>query len=74
MGGRLEAQGRGYGDICMHVADSLCCTTETNSIVKQLYSNKDVVKKKKNKDVPSGGILHNAFLGLHMLMYTINLF
>ena len=33
---------RGYGDICMHTADSLCCTAETNNIIKQLYSNKNV--------------------------------
>ena len=25
------SRGRGYGDICMHMADSLCCTTETNT-------------------------------------------
>ena len=33
------------------MADSLCCATETNKhgIVKQLYSNKDVLKKNKNK-------------------------
>ena len=23
------SRGRGYGDICIHVADSLCCTAET---------------------------------------------
>ena len=37
----------------MHMADSLCYTTETSAsiIVKQLYSNKDVFKKKKkNRD------------------------
>ena len=29
------------GDICVHIADPLCCTAETNnSIVKQLNSNK----------------------------------
>ena len=28
----------------MHIADSLCYTAETNNIVKQLYSNKDVKK------------------------------
>ena len=28
------------------MADSLCYTAETNNIVKQLYSNKDVIKKK----------------------------
>ena len=33
----------------MHMADSLCCTTESNSILKQLYSNKDLLKKKKRK-------------------------
>ena len=25
------SRGRGHGDICMHMADSLCCTTETNT-------------------------------------------
>ena len=24
------------GNICIHIADSLCCTAETNNIVKQL--------------------------------------
>ena len=38
----------------MHMADSLFCTTETNSTVKQLYSNKDLFKKKRN------GILRHA--------------
>ena len=37
------------GDICMHMADSLWCTTGTNSIVKQLYSNKDLLKKRRRK-------------------------
>ena len=35
--------------MCMHMADSLCCATETNSIVMQLYSNKDLLKKKTKK-------------------------
>ena len=26
-------QGRGYGDMCMHMADSLCCATETNMVL-----------------------------------------
>ena len=43
-----DARGRGYGDICMNMADSLCCTTETNTvIVKQLYSDKDLLKNNK---------------------------
>ena len=37
----------------MHMADSLCCTTETNSIVKQLYSNKNLLKKKKKAKSPA---------------------
>ena len=41
------SRGRGYGNMCMHIADSLWCTTETNSIVKQLYSNKDLLNKQK---------------------------
>ena len=30
----------------IRIADSLCYTAETNTIVKQLYSNKDVKNKK----------------------------
>ena len=45
VGGRRKMGG--YGNICIHIADSLCYTTETNKIVKQLYSNKEVKKKKK---------------------------
>ena len=47
-----DARGRRYGDICMCIADSLCYIAETNTIVKQLYSNKDVEKiamRKKGK-------------------------
>ena len=32
-----EAQEGGYA--CTHAGDSLCCTSETNNIIKQLYSN-----------------------------------
>ena len=35
-----------YGDICIHIADSLCYTAETSNNVKQLYSKKDVKKIK----------------------------
>ena len=34
---REEAQQ--IGDICIVIADSLSCTAETDTIVKQLYSN-----------------------------------
>ena len=39
--GGWEGGSRGieYGNICMHMANSVSCTTETNSIVKQVYSN-----------------------------------
>ena len=31
-GGREgDARGRGYGDICIRIADSLYCTAETNT-------------------------------------------
>ena len=30
-----EAQER--GDICVNIADSCCCTAETDNIIKQLY-------------------------------------
>ena len=26
-----DARGRGYGDICIYIADSLCYTAETNT-------------------------------------------
>ena len=42
-----EAQEGGDMGMCVHMADSLCCATETNSIVKQLYSNKE--RSTKNK-------------------------
>ena len=28
------------GDMCIFIANSWCCTAETNNIVKQLYSSK----------------------------------
>ena len=31
-------------NVCIDIADSFCCTIESNNIVKQLYSNK--IKKK----------------------------
>ena len=41
---RVEAQER--GDICILKTDSLCCTAETNNIVKQLSSNLKFLKNK----------------------------
>ena len=32
-GGREAHGGRGCKDVCVHVADSLCCTTETNTVL-----------------------------------------
>ena len=47
-GGREgDARRKRYGDICISIPDSLCYKAETNTIAKQLYSNKDVKKKKK---------------------------
>ena len=42
-----DARGKRYGDICICITASLCYTAESNTIVKQLYSNKDVKKKSK---------------------------
>ena len=43
-----DARAKRYGNICICITDSLCYKAETNTtIVKQLYSNKDVKKKKK---------------------------
>ena len=45
-GGReADARGKRYGDICICITGSLCYKAETNTIVKQLYSNKNVKKK-----------------------------
>ena len=45
-GGREgDARGKRYGNICICITDSLCYKAETNTIVKQLYSDKDVEKK-----------------------------
>ena len=41
-----DARGKKYGNICICITDSLCYKAETNTIVKQLYSNKGVKKKK----------------------------
>ena len=53
VGGREDHEG---GSICIHIADSHCCTAETNNIAKQVYCNKNifinVIKKKTGKVVP----------------------
>ena len=39
--GAVRGRFKKWGDICVHIADSLCFIAETNNnIVKQLYSNK----------------------------------
>ena len=38
-GGGWGREAQDGGDMCVHTADSLCCTEETNNIVQQLYSN-----------------------------------
>ena len=46
-GGREgDARGKRCGNICICISDSLCYKVESNTIVKQLYSNKDVKKNK----------------------------
>ena len=42
-GGREVQEG---GDICTHIADSLCCTAESNTTLKNNYT---PIKKKKRK-------------------------
>ena len=39
--GREAEEGRA---VCIHAADSPCCSAETNNTVKQLYSNKKEIK------------------------------
>ena len=63
--GREVSEG---GAMCIHTADSLHCTAETNSIVKQLYSNK--------KKIKSGKLLEQIsqedtqMINKHMKKYT----
>ena len=51
-------------DVCIRRADSLCCTVETNIIVKQLHS-----KKKKKNQVRervcrvSDQLVHSSLIG-----------
>jgi len=51
-------------DVCIRIADSLCCTVETNIIVKQLHS-----KKKKKSQVREKGcrvsdqLMHSSLIG-----------
>ena len=49
-GGEREIQEA--GDVCIHIADTLCCTAETNNIVKQLYSNNTREKKERPTKTP----------------------
>ena len=51
-GGREgDARGKRYGDICIRITDSLCIKQKLTHHVKQLYSNKDVLKKKKERRI-----------------------
>ena len=43
---RPKWEGNLKKDICIYIADSFCCTVETNNIVKHLYSNKKLKIKK----------------------------
>ena len=46
VGGREVQQG---GSICIHIANSIHCTAETNNTVKQLYSKQNKTSKQKPK-------------------------
>ena len=53
MGGGWEGgpRGRGYGDICIHIADSLHCTAETNTRYKAIIFQQKEKEKKKRKAI-----------------------
>ena len=40
-----DARGRGYGDICIHIAVSLCYTAETNTTLYSYYTPIKMLKK-----------------------------
>ena len=47
-GGREgDARGKGYGDICIFIADSLCCGLETITPLLSNYTPIKMLKKKK---------------------------
>ena len=46
MGWEGGKEGQEGGDVCIHIADSLCCTAETN---KTLYINYTPLKKELGK-------------------------
>ena len=42
-----DARGKGYGDTCIHIADALCYTAETNTPLEGNYTPIKMLKKKK---------------------------
>ena len=61
------------GDICIHIADSLCCTAETNRTLKQLYSNNKIkikmlglLNKIQNSHSDLISIKANTFCSIYM--------
>ena len=46
-GWNRESSRRGYGDICMHIADSLCYTAESNTTLYNNYTPVKMLKKKR---------------------------
>ena len=51
MGGREAKEG---GHVCLHRADSHCCTAETN-VIKQIYYNLKIFFRKSNKGTDDWG-------------------
>ena len=56
-----DTRGRGYGDICIHIADSLCYTAATNTTMQSNYTPIKMLKKKKLQtwDFPGGPVVKN---------------
>jgi len=72
---KIEAQPRGvgWGDssgreahkggiIRTHIADSFCCTAETNNTVRQLHSNLDSILKSRDITLPTKVCLVKAMV------------
>ena len=67
-GGKEAQEG---GDICIHIADSRCCASETNNTVKQLHSNKEFHTQKNFKWKPKHPIIEKLCFIMSSVLSTI---
>ena len=54
--GREAQKGGGYGDICIHIADSLYCTAETSPTLQSNYTPIKMFFKKRKNELGNAGL------------------